>query len=94
MTRKGKGEKSSATADDEAAEPRAEELELGAGVFLTPYELSKRWNWSVRERTLRNWRATGFGPKFVTVAGQRILYRVTDVEAYERAREGRILPGT
>lgn len=66
----------------------------GSGLFLTPNQLSRRWSWSVRERTLRNWRGNGRGPKWVNVAGGRILYRVRDVEEYERAREGRFLPGT
>ena len=54
-------------------------------MFLTAYDLSKRWKWTVRPRTLKNWRGVGRGPKWVKV-GTLALYRLEDVEAHEASR--------
>jgi predicted DNA-binding transcriptional regulator AlpA len=35
----------------------------------------------VQKNTLERWRSLGFGPQFVKI-GRRVLYRVSDVEAY------------
>lgn len=51
--------------------------------FLTADELVTRWGGTVRKPTLEKWRTLGKGPKYVK-AGGRVLYRLADVEAYER----------
>jgi hypothetical protein len=51
--------------------------------FLTPAELSARWDGRITVRTLANWRSSQSGPPFVKLGGA-ILYRITDVEAYEQ----------
>jgi len=40
--------------------------------------------WSVSERTLERWRWQGCGPRYVKV-GNRVLYRLEDIEDYENA---------
>jgi len=40
--------------------------------------------WSISPRTLQRWRQTGQGPAFLKLGG-RVVYRVVDVEAYERS---------
>lgn len=47
---------------------------------LTPEELCERW--SVKAKTLSQWRWSGKGPKFLK-AGGRVMYRVCDIEKYE-----------
>jgi hypothetical protein len=58
---------------------------------INQVELSRRWRLS--PRTIEGWRQRGIGPRFLKVGG-RVLYRITDVEAYEAAelRETRPLP--
>jgi len=55
--------------------------------YLTPEELSKRWNCVISVRTMANWRScgSGSGPRFVKVGG-RILYKKSDVEEWEQLR--------
>ena len=48
---------------------------------LTQQELAACWRISVR--TLERWRWLGEGPQFIKVGG-RVVYRLEDVEAYER----------
>ena len=50
--------------------------------FLTPSQLVTRWKGQVASATLATWRSRGNGPKFVKIGG-RVLYRRSDVEAYE-----------
>ncbi|OQX33409.1 MAG: hypothetical protein B0D91_14455 [Oceanospirillales bacterium LUC14_002_19_P2] len=50
--------------------------------YLTPSELARRWNFS--ERSLGVWRVNGQGPRYLKI-GNRIRYRVEDVEAWEQA---------
>ena len=52
---------------------------------LTPSELADRWRLS--PRTLERWRRNGEGPAWVRV-GHRIIYRLEDVLAWERAHRG------
>jgi hypothetical protein len=47
---------------------------------LTPVELAERWR--MPTGTLRNWRSEGTGPTYIKI-GQRVLYPVADVEAFE-----------
>ena len=53
--------------------------------YLTPAELSARFERKISPRTLSNWRCAGTGPRFVKVGG-RILYPVDEVEAWEKRR--------
>ena len=48
---------------------------------ITQAELARRW--SISPRTLERWRWTGEGPRFVKLGG-RVVYRLEDVEEYER----------
>jgi hypothetical protein len=52
-------------------------------VFLTQDELAERWRMS--PRSLERWRGEGFGPAWIRLRG-RVLYRIEDVVAFERAR--------
>jgi len=51
------------------------------GLHLTPEELAERWH--LTEGTLSNWRTTGEGPQYMKF-GKRVLYPITEVEAFER----------
>ena len=48
---------------------------------LNQYELAKRW--SISPRTLERWRFYKTGPIYLKI-GNRILYRVEDIEEFER----------
>ena len=48
---------------------------------LTQRELAERWRLS--EATLERWRSEGLGPQYLKLQG-RVLYRLAEVEAYER----------
>ena len=48
--------------------------------YLTPRQLAERWSFSVRSLSL--WRVNGLGPRFLKI-GNRIRYRLQDVEAWE-----------
>ncbi|WP_103761360.1 MULTISPECIES: helix-turn-helix transcriptional regulator [Roseovarius] len=49
---------------------------------LTQHDLAFRWR--VSRRTLERWRAQGRGPDWLKICG-RVLYRRSDVEAFEEA---------
>jgi hypothetical protein len=49
---------------------------------LNQIQLSRRW--SLSPRTLERWRWLKVGPAYLR-AGGRILYRLEDIEAFERA---------
>lgn len=51
--------------------------------FLTVTQLVERWKRQVTVATLATWRSRGNGPPYVKVGG-KVLYRVTDLEAYEK----------
>ena len=51
-------------------------------------DLARRWN--ISHRTLERWRYTGHGPAFLKLGG-RVLYRQTDVEAFEQSHLSRAL---
>ncbi|MGE5534108.1 MAG: helix-turn-helix transcriptional regulator [Acidobacteriota bacterium] len=40
--------------------------------------------WSMSPRTLQRWRQDNKGPQYLKLGG-RVVYRLTDVEAWERA---------
>ena len=50
--------------------------------FITPQQLSDRWEGRISARTLANWRSAGMAPPFVKIGGA-IVYRREDVESYE-----------
>ena len=50
-------------------------------LFFNQNELAKRWRLS--GRTLERWRYEKRGPSWIR-AGGRVLYRVTDIEEFER----------
>lgn len=49
---------------------------------LNQIQLSRRW--CLSPRTLERWRWLKIGPTYLR-AGGRILYRLEDIEAYEKA---------
>lgn len=49
-------------------------------VHLNQVQLARRW--SLSPRTLERWRFHHTGPSYLKVGG-RVLYRLTDVEAFE-----------
>lgn len=53
--------------------------------FLTPRELTERYNGAVSVRTLEDMRAAGTGPKFIKLA-KKVIYDLHDVEAWEQSR--------
>lgn len=50
---------------------------------LSQAELAERW--ATKVATLESWRRKGCGPLYLKLNG-RILYRIADVEAFERSR--------
>lgn len=50
---------------------------------LNQKELARRWN--ISHRTLERWRWTGQGPTFLKLGG-RVLYRLSDIEAFEQSQ--------
>jgi hypothetical protein len=49
---------------------------------LNQIELARRWK--VSPRTLERWRWLSQGPRYLKLGG-RVLYRVSDIESYERS---------
>lgn len=63
--------------------------------FLSTEELSARWKGEVQTGTLENWRTMKLGPKFVKLGrgrNSRVVYRLTDVIAYEKANTKGVQP--
>jgi hypothetical protein len=54
-------------------------------VLLNQKELVDRWRNVVTPKTLANWRWGGVGPEFIKV-GTRVLYRLEDVEKFEKRK--------
>lgn len=50
-------------------------------VCLSQIELAARWK--ISHRTLERWRWAHEGPRYLKIGG-RVVYRVSDVEAFER----------
>jgi hypothetical protein len=50
---------------------------------LNQVQLSRRW--SISPRTLERWRWLREGPPYLKIGG-RVVYRLDDVETYERSR--------
>ena len=55
------------------------------GIAATSCRPSWRERWRVSPRTLERWRCAGTGPAWLQLNG-RVLYRLEDVLAFERAR--------
>ena len=51
---------------------------------LNQVELARRW--SLSHRTLERWRWEGRGPRYLKIGG-RIVYRLSDIEAYEAVQQ-------
>lgn len=49
---------------------------------LSQAELACRWRMS--ERTIESWRWKKIGPRYLKIGG-RVMYRLEDIEAFERA---------
>lgn len=58
-------------------------------IHLNQYALCKRWE--VKKRTLERWRWTCFGPPYMKIGG-RILYRLSDIVAYEETNTFNLSP--
>lgn len=52
--------------------------------FMTPQDVSARYEGRIGVRTLANWRSQGSGPPFVKIGGA-ILYKTDDLTAWEQA---------
>ncbi len=65
-------------ADDFANEEKAKMSET----CLNQIDLARRWK--ISPRTLERWRWLREGPRYLKLGG-RVLYRVADIEAYERS---------
>lgn len=48
---------------------------------LNPHKLAQRWG--MKAATLERWRIEGLGPVFLKL-GSRVMYRLEDVETYEK----------
>ena len=51
---------------------------------LNQVELARRW--ALSHRTLERWRWQGCGPQYLKIGG-RVVYRISDIEAYEAGRQ-------
>ena len=77
------------TRDDtylEVAQSDSSPTELEAAMLvkhLNQIDLARRWK--VSPRSLERWRWEGRGPTYLKVGG-RVLYRLEDIEAHEKAR--------
>jgi len=50
---------------------------------LNQKELARRWG--ISHRTLERWRYAGEGPPYLKLGG-RVLYRLSDIEAFEQSQ--------
>ena len=58
-------------------------LDVVVASHLMQAEVAQRWR--ISPRTLERWRCAGTGPAWMRLNG-RVLYRLEDVLAFERAR--------
>lgn len=56
---------------------------MGDKKFLTPIELSARWEGRISVRTLANWRSSALGPPFTKIGGG-VLYPFDLLQEWER----------
>ena len=59
-----------------------------APVYLSPAELSSRWNSAVKVSTLALWRTQKSGPIYTKLGG-KVLYDLADIENYEDGQRRR-----
>lgn len=52
--------------------------------YLTEKEFCERYH--VKPRTAQRWRCSGQGPSFVRLGPRRVVYRLSDCEAWAAAR--------
>jgi predicted DNA-binding transcriptional regulator AlpA len=53
-------------------------------IYLTEAEFAGRYH--LGRRTVQRWRQTGDGPTWVRLGARRVLYRLSDCEAWAAAR--------
>jgi hypothetical protein len=53
--------------------------------YLSPQEVSERYDGNISVRTLANWRTTGSGPKFIKLGGN-IAYPIDKLVEWESAQ--------
>ena len=53
--------------------------------YLTPKDVSKRYNGSISVGTLANWRTAGTSPPYIKLGG-KIVYDESELEKWERNR--------
>ena len=53
--------------------------------FLTPAEVSARYDGGISVRTLANWRSAGTGPKFTKLGGA-VRYPIEEIVKWEQHR--------
>jgi hypothetical protein len=73
---RGSGPSTTPTATPAATAPAS-----SAPPLLTQKLLARRWH--ISHRTLERWRCEAAGPPYVRLVG-RVLYRIEDIERYER----------
>jgi hypothetical protein len=73
--------RSGAPSTTPAVAPAAGPSANSAPVLLTQKLLARRWH--ISHRTLERWRCEAAGPPYVRLVG-RVLYRLEDIERYER----------
>jgi hypothetical protein len=56
----------------------------GGNAYLTERQFCERY--LVSARTAQRWRVTGDGPPFVRLGPHRIVYRLSDIEAWAAGR--------
>jgi predicted DNA-binding transcriptional regulator AlpA len=55
-----------------------------SNTYLSEAEIAERFR--LGRRTLQRWRQSGEGPRWCRLGQRRVLYRLTDVEAWAAAR--------
>lgn len=53
--------------------------------YLTPKEVTERYQDTISERTLANWRSRGEGPPFTKIGG-KVLYPLEKLTDWEEVR--------
>jgi predicted DNA-binding transcriptional regulator AlpA len=61
-----------------------ERANMAETIYLTERDFSDRY--LVARRTAQRWRSTGEGPRWVRLGPRRVVYRLSDCEAWAAAR--------
>lgn len=81
-------ERSTTRADrDRLTDPHGSDRDVLRSHHLNQKELARRWRMS--PRTLERWRWLREGPSYLKIGG-KVIYRLTEVEAFEAARVRRL----